>query len=71
LYGTGFRNGSSASLQIGSTTLPLLYAGKQPQFPGLDQANVELPRPLMGAGELNVTFLVENKPANVVTVVFR
>jgi endoglucanase len=71
LYGTGFRNGSSASLQIGSTTLPLLYAGKQPQFPGLDQANAELPRALIGAGEVSVTFEVENKPANIVTVAFR
>ena len=74
LYGTGFRNLSGidgASLQIGPTGVPLLFAGAQPDFPGLDQANAELPRSLAGAGEVPVLLKVDGKTANPVTLMFR
>jgi endoglucanase len=71
LYGTGFRNASGVSLQIGPATLQLLYAGKQPQFFGLDQLNAELPRNLAGAGEVVVKFQADGKSANEVTLTFR
>ena len=74
LYGTGFRNLSGlsgASLQIGAVTEPLSYAGKQPEFPGLDQANAELPRSLAGAGEVAVVFKVDGKTANRLALAFR
>jgi endoglucanase len=71
LYGTGFRNASVATLHIGSTAIALQYAGKQPQFVGLDQANAELPRTLIGAGAVVVTFTAEGKAANPVTLLFR
>jgi len=74
LYGTGFRDLSgldAASLQIGALTVPLSYAGKQPEFPGLDQANAELPRALAGAGEVAVVFKVDGKTANRLALAFR
>ena len=74
LYGTGFRNLaglSAASLKIGGTNVPLAYAGAQPDFPGLDQANAELPQSLAGSGEIPIVFTVEGKPANTVTIAFR
>lgn len=74
LYGTGFRDLSSpdaASLQVGAATVPLSYAGKQPEFPGLDQANAELPRTLAGAGEVAVVFKVDGKTANRLALAFR
>ena len=71
LYGTGFRNASAATLHIGTTAVPLQYAGKQPQFLGLDQANAELPRSLAGTGAVVVAFTADGKPANPVTLLFR
>jgi len=71
LYGTGFRNAAVAGLQVGTSALALSYAGKQPQFPGLDQVNAELPRELAAAGEVVVRFQADGKPANQVTLTFR
>jgi len=71
LYGTGFRNAGAFGLQVGGATLQLSYAGKQPQFSGLDQVNAELPRSLAAAGEVVVKFQADGKPANQVTLTFR
>jgi len=56
LFGTGLRFGTKVSVGIcelsecsvgyGGLELPLEYAGLQPEFPGLDQVNVRLPRSL-------------------------
>lgn len=74
LYGTGFRNPStstSATLQVGSTVLPVLYVGAQGGFAGLDQANVELPRSLAGAGQVDVQLTVDGISANRVVIAFQ
>jgi uncharacterized protein (TIGR03437 family) len=71
LYGTGFRNASAVALRVGTVAIPLLYAGPQGQFAGLDQANAELPRTLIGAGSVAITFTADDKTANAVTVMFR
>jgi len=44
------------------------YAGPQPQFAGLDQVNLYVPRSLAGAGEVPVILTVDGVTANVVTV---
>ena len=48
LYGTGLRNGpaGSVSVRIDDQVAPVLFAGPHPVIPGLDQVNVELPKPL-------------------------
>jgi uncharacterized protein (TIGR03437 family) len=62
------RKATDGSLQVSvGDNLPLLYAGPQGGFPGLDQVNVELPRSLAAAGPVNVQVRVESKPGMVVS----
>ena len=48
--------------------MPVLSAGAQSQYAGLDQVNVELPGSLRGRGDVDVALAVDGKPANVVTI---
>jgi len=74
LYGTGIRNRSSPStltnvtVSIHGINVPVRYAGAQPDFPGLDQVNVDLPLNLRGSGESNVVLTVDGRASNAVTV---
>ncbi len=71
LYGTGFRNVSSAaaaSITIGGAQAQILYIGAQPTDPGLDQVNVVVPASLAGAGEVPVILTVNGQTANTVTL---
>ena len=57
LYLTGIRGaGTSSPLRvlIGGTEVVPLFAGPQPEFVGLDQINVEIPRSLLGRGVVSV-----------------
>jgi uncharacterized protein (TIGR03437 family) len=74
LYGTGIRNNtglSSVAVTIGGIVAPVLYAGPQNQYPGLDQINVQIPPGLAGKGEVDVVVLVNGKTANTVRVAFK
>jgi uncharacterized protein (TIGR03437 family) len=74
LYGTGIRGRSSignVSCTIGAATLPVIYAGAQPQYPGLDQVDVLLPASLKGSGQVNVTVIVDGQTSNPVTLTFQ
>jgi len=67
LYGTGIRNRSSlanVSCAIGGVNVPVLYAGPQPEYAGLDQVNVALPLNLRGIGETDLIVTVDGKPSN-------
>ena len=71
LYGTGIRLRSglaNVSASIGGIMLPLVYAGAQGNFVGVDQANVLLPRTLTGRGEVDVTLTVDGRVSNIVRV---
>ena len=71
LYGTGIRNRSSLSnvtVTINGTSVPVLYAGSQGTFAGLDQVNVPLTLNLRGSGESNIVLTVDGQIANTVTV---
>ena len=71
LYGTGIRNRSSLSnvtVTINGVNVPVLYAGSQPEFAGLDQVNVALTLNLRGSGETNVVLVVDGQTANPVTL---
>jgi uncharacterized protein (TIGR03437 family) len=71
LYGTGIRNRSAlaaVTVTIKDMAVPVLYAGAQPNFAGLDQVNVLLPLDLRGAGETNVLLVVDGQTANAVTI---
>jgi uncharacterized protein (TIGR03437 family) len=74
LYGTGIRqreSDESVVVRMGAAVLPVLFAGPQPQYPGLDQVNFRLPRDLAGSGVLPVSVLVDNILTNRVLVQIR
>jgi uncharacterized protein (TIGR03437 family) len=74
LYGTGIRGFTSLDnvrCTIGGVSAPVLYAGPQNTFAGLDQVNVQLPAELAGRGEVDVTLWVDGQLSNTVTVSFR
>ena len=56
LYGTGIRGAppGSVAVLIDGASVPVLYAGPQPEYDGLDQINIALPPTLRGAGEVDV-----------------
>ena len=72
LYGTGIRRVRDPSLvrvEVGDETVPVLYAGPQGEFDGLDQINVgPLPATLAGSAEVPVLVRVDGRRANRVTV---
>jgi uncharacterized protein (TIGR03437 family) len=71
LFGTGIRNRSSVSnvtVTINGVSVPVLYAGPQPEFAGLDQVNVALTLNLRGSGETTVVLVVDGQKSNSVTV---
>jgi uncharacterized protein (TIGR03437 family) len=74
LYGTGIqlRNAlAEVTARVGTYDLPVSFAGAHPNFPGLDQVNVALPRLLAGAGQVSVSLSVAGATSNVVTLTIR
>jgi uncharacterized protein (TIGR03437 family) len=71
LFGTGIRGYSAlsaVSANIGGLDAPVLGAGAQGQFAGLDQVHVRLPRLLAGRGEVDIVLTVDGRTANTVKV---
>ena len=71
LYGSGIRNRSAlsdVSVTVNGIGVPLLFAGPQTQFPGLDQVNIELPSSLKGAGLSNIVLTIAGQNSNPVAV---
>ena len=64
LYGTGIRHTqgqSSVTCTINGQDLPILFAGAQPTFLGLDQINVRLPASFAGTGVVTVVVRVDGQ----------
>jgi len=69
LYGTGLRHRSGgATATINGQPAPVLYAGAQSQFAGLDQINVQIPFGLAGSGSVPLQISVDGRQSNVVTI---
>ncbi len=71
LYGTGFRGRSSlesATCSIEGVQLPVLYAGPQGVYPGLDQINVSLPPSLAGGRTTTIVLTVDGISSNPVQI---
>jgi uncharacterized protein (TIGR03437 family) len=67
LYATGVRGRTSldnVTVTIGGVNAPVLFAGPQPSFTGLDQVNVALPLSLRGRGEVDVVLTVDGQTSN-------
>ncbi len=74
LYGTGIRHRSAPSAVtalIGGLAAIVEYADKHPEYVGLDQVNLKVPRALLGRGEVDVLLTVDGKVANIVKVHLR
>jgi uncharacterized protein (TIGR03437 family) len=76
LYGTGVRAATSTSaagvrVTIDNTAVPVLYAGPQTQFAGLDQINVRLPGSLRGKGEVDLVLTADGVASNTVRIGIR
>ncbi|MBP6821619.1 MAG: hypothetical protein KA368_08750 [Acidobacteria bacterium] len=73
LFGTAFRAAGTDGVRvmIGEEEAEVLYAGLTPGFVGLDQANVRVPRSLIGKGEVSVVLTADNRTANAVTLLIR
>ena len=71
LYGTGIRHRGAlpeVKVLVDGVETPVIFAGTQGQYAGLDQINIQLPRALSGRGEVTVTLVVQNKTANQVKI---
>ena len=71
LYGTDIRDRSSlsaVSATVGGRSAVVEYVGPQGSLVGLDQANILIPRSLVGAGQINVVVTVDGVAANTVKV---
>ena len=71
LYGTGLRGRSAlsaVSARVGGVDAPVLYAGPQNDFQGLDQINLRLPRSLAGRGEVEIVLTADGQTSNAVRV---
>jgi uncharacterized protein (TIGR03437 family) len=74
LYGTGIRHTpgqGSVTCTINGQSVPILFAGAQPVFVGLDQVNVQLPGSLAGTGQATVVIQVDGHASNAVNLVFQ
>jgi len=69
-FGTGFRGATEVTARIGATMVTVAFAGEQPEFRGLDQANLIVDRSLIGAGEVEIILEADGVAANVVVVAF-
>jgi uncharacterized protein (TIGR03437 family) len=70
-FGTGLRKNSGLAnvhATIGGADAPVLFAGAQPQFAGLDQLNVQVPTSLRGRGDVSVVFNVDGQSSNTVNI---
>ena len=71
LYGTGIRNRSNldgVKVTIHGVSVPVMFAGPQPDFLGLDQVNVALPLELRGSGQSEVVLTMDGQASNAVTI---
>jgi uncharacterized protein (TIGR03437 family) len=73
LFGTGLRGAKQEDVdaKVGNLIAEAVYIGPQPDFTGLDQINLRLPRRLAGQGEVTVDLLIDDQKANPVVVAIK
>ncbi|MBI1762861.1 MAG: hypothetical protein HYR56_15635 [Acidobacteria bacterium] len=70
LFGTGFRGAvaNAVTCRIGGEASEVLFAGPQGGLVGLDQANLRVPRTLIGRGVVDLAFTADGRVANTVQI---
>lgn len=74
LFGTGIRGRSAlnrVTVTIGGIGIVPIFAGAQPEYPGLDQINLLLPKSLVGRGRVTVSVTVDGAASNALNLQFR
>jgi hypothetical protein len=71
LFGTGIRGGRNVKVTVGGQSVPVLYAGPEVVFPGLDQVNIPIPLTLRGAGLVDVAVTVDGQTSNAAQVLIQ
>ena len=73
LYGTGIRGAQAEQVAatIGGVNVPILFAGPQGSFVGLDQVNVQVPAALAGRGDVAIVVIVAGQAANTIHVTLK
>jgi uncharacterized protein (TIGR03437 family) len=71
LYGTGIRNFHSISANLGPSMAAVQFAGPQPQFPGVDQVNLQFSQFAGLTGTQTLTLVVDGVSSNAVTLQFQ
>lgn len=66
LFGTGLRG--TIEVRIGGQLCEVVWAGRSPSLPGVDQVNVRLPAALAGRGVVNLAVSANGLPANSTTL---
>ena len=67
-FGTGIRGAKTVSVTIGGVEVPVMYAGPQPGYPGMDQINVPLILSLRGKGLVDVVVTADGVASNAVQI---
>ena len=70
-YGTGIRGRASLSevtATLGGEPVAVSYAGAQGNYYGVDQVNIEIPRELLGRGEMDFVLRINGQESNAVQV---
>jgi uncharacterized protein (TIGR03437 family) len=71
LYATGLHYVTASNVvkcTVGGVNVPVLYAGDQGTYPGLDQVNIQLIQALAGLGEVDVVLTVDGIASNAVRI---
>jgi uncharacterized protein (TIGR03437 family) len=68
LYASGIRAAQNVEVYVAGQAVPVVYAGAQGQFPGLDQINIGIPGALAGTGEASVYVVADGKTSNMTTI---
>ncbi len=73
LFGTGLQAAGTAGVKVtvGTTSVPVQFAGPQGSFAGLDQVNVILPHSLAGSGDVTLQLTASGLPANPVRLTIK
>ena len=71
LFGTGIRHAAKVRVAVGGDDMEALFAGASPDWDGLDQVNVRLPRSLSGRGMVDVVVTADEARSNAVQLSFR
>ncbi len=73
LYGTGLRTSDprTTKVTVNGITVPMLYAGPQGSYAGLDQINLSLPQSLAGTGNVNIQLSAGEIAANPVQITIK